>query len=96
MKNEGEFYYLFYSLASLCYAPLIAALLFLLWKLVLWSRTQVWPHGGEDHHLLDPLKVHYHYKGSQGAVPRGPEPEDHTQPWQWEPASDKEEGILKY
>ena len=71
MKNEGVFYYIFYSLVSLCAAPLIAALLYLFWKLVLWTRTQIWPDEDEDRHPLDPAEVRHHHHGFQGDGQQG-------------------------
>ena len=88
MKNEGVFFYIFCSLAALSVAPLIAALLFFFWKLILWFRKQVWSDGDDDDlHPLDPAKVHHHHRDSQGRVRQGADSNDRT---------DKEEAIMKY
>ena len=93
MANEDFFFYMFCSFVLLGSATLVAALLNLFWKLVLWSWAKIWPDEEENHRLLDPSN---HLRGSQGDVRQGADSDDYIPRRIWTSASDKEEAIQKF
>ena len=96
MANEAFYYYMFWSFVLLGAGTLVAALLNLFWKLVLWSWAKIWPDEEDNHRLLDASKVPHHHRGSQGDVWHGADSGDYIPRGIWTSATDKEEGIQKF